>query len=65
MINIILNLLNGSMLFCSVVNINFGFVFVKFVEDMLVEVVMFICGLVLEWCVGIVVDVDKYMLKVL
>ncbi|XP_024389525.1 uncharacterized protein [Physcomitrium patens] len=65
LINITLNLPNGSTLFRSVVNINSGPVSVKLVEDTLAEAVMSICGPAPERCVGIVADADKYTLKAL
>jgi hypothetical protein len=65
LINITLNLPNGSTLFRSVVNVNPGPVSVKFVEDTLAEAVLSICGPAPERCVGIVADADKYALKAL
>lgn len=65
LINITLNLPNGSTLFRSVVNVNSGPVSVKLVEDTLAEAVLSICGPAPERCVGIVADADKYTLKAL
>ena len=65
LINITLNLPNGSTLFRSVVNVNSSPISVKLVEDTLVDAVLAICGPAPERCVGIVADADKYTLKAL
>ncbi|KAG0612959.1 hypothetical protein M758_6G065800 [Ceratodon purpureus] len=65
LINLTMNLPNGSTLFRSVVNVNPGPVSVKLVEDTLAEAVLAICGPAPERCVGIVADADKYALKAL
>ncbi|KAL2650909.1 hypothetical protein R1flu_019037 [Riccia fluitans] len=65
LINITLNLPNGSSLFRSVININAGAVCVKLVEETLWEAITGICGTALERCVGIVADTDKYSAKAL
>jgi hypothetical protein len=65
LINVTLNLPNGSSLFRSVVNVNTGAVSVKLVEETLAEAISSICGPSPERCVGIVADADRYSLSAL
>eukprot|EP01018_Ginkgo_biloba_P018251 Gb_26431 [translate_table: standard] len=64
LVNLTLNLPNGTSLFRKAVFTN-GVVTSKYVEDTLWETVTGICGTVVERCVGIVADTDKFKAKAL
>lgn len=65
LINLTLNLPNGTSLFRKVVTFSGNSLSSKLVEDTLWEAVDGLCGSALERCVGIVADTDKQSFKAL
>lgn len=65
LVNVTLNLPNGTSLFRRVVTFNGTSLSSKNVEETLWEAVVGVCGSALERCVGIVADTDKQSLKAL
>ncbi|KAJ7567824.1 hypothetical protein O6H91_01G009000 [Diphasiastrum complanatum] len=65
LVNITLNLPNGSSLFYRVVYVNASSLSSKTVEEILEEAITCICNAAPERCVGIVADADKYTAKAL
>ncbi|GLJ46426.1 hypothetical protein SUGI_0978430 [Cryptomeria japonica] len=65
LVNLTLNLPNGTSLFRKAVFTNGGVVGAKYVEETLWETITGICGTVVERCVGIVADTDRLKSKAL
>lgn len=64
LVNLTLNLPNGTSLFRKAVFTS-GAVSAKYVEDTLWETITGICGTIVDRCVGIVADTDKFKSKAL